>query len=299
MLVGTYLRLFGRPDSVPEPPRWASIRGAAVAAEVAGFDRVVLEDVLLYPGEDGNDGVWDPISMAAAIAASTSHIGIAHAVLNNPYRHPAISARAAATLDEISGGRYSLGIGLGNTPDDYPRFGIPADRRYSRFEESIEIISGLLRTGHARFEGEFYSVPDGELVLRGPRANGPPIIVAAGKPKMLRLAARYADEWNWWTGDPAAVDVMRELVEELGRACDEVGRDPASLARSIDLFSVSPPDAGGATGAASAHETAGKILAWEALGFGEARINLRVPDGMPVAEAVAAMSEVTALVHRG
>ena len=252
--------------------------------------------MLLYPHDDGNDGVWDPICMAGAIAASTSRIGIAHAVLNNPYRHPAITARIAGTLDEISGGRYSMGIGLGATPDDYPRFGISADRRYSRFAESIEIISGLLRTGRVRFEGEFYSVPDGELVLRGPRADGPPIIIAAAKPKMLRLAARYADEWNWWAGDPADPGAMQDLVAELARACEEVRRDPASLARSVDLFSLGPPEP---TGTASAPAIAERILAWESLGFGEARINLRVPGALSLSEAVAAMAEVVALVQDG
>jgi alkanesulfonate monooxygenase SsuD/methylene tetrahydromethanopterin reductase-like flavin-dependent oxidoreductase (luciferase family) len=298
MLIGIYLRLLGRPDTVPGPPSWTSIRDAALAAEAAAFDRIVLEDALLYPGEDGNEGVWDPISIAAAIAASTSRIGVSHAVLNNPYRHPAITARAAATLDEVSGGRYRLGIGLGNTPDDYPRFGIQADRRYTRFEESIEVISGLLRTGRVRLEGEFVRVPDGELVLRGPRPTGPPIVIAAGKPRMLRLAARFADEWNWWTSDPAKPEAMRGLVAELDRACREAGRDPATLSRSIDLFSIAPPDGSGSPDA-SAPLIAERILAWQALGFGEARVNLRVPVGMTLADAVAAMSEVVAAVHRG
>jgi alkanesulfonate monooxygenase SsuD/methylene tetrahydromethanopterin reductase-like flavin-dependent oxidoreductase (luciferase family) len=301
MLIGAYLRLFGRPDESPGSPRWERLRSAAIAAESAGFDRVVMEDGLLYLGEGetgGNEGLWDPISIAAAIAASTTRIGISHAVLNNPYRHPAITARAAATLDEISGGRYSLGIGLGNTPDDYPRFGIPADRRFSRFQEALEVIADLLRTGHARFEGEFFHVPDGELVLRGPRPKGPPIVVAGGKPRMLRLAASLADEWNWWTSDPDAPEALRGLVTELDQACHEVGRDPATLARSIDLFSFAPPGTTG-DGELSAEDIAGRILAWKALGFGEARINLRVPEGMALAEAVGAMSEVVALVHRG
>lgn len=293
MRIGVYLRLFGRPGTEPGPPDWASLREAAVAAEQAGFDRVVFEDVLLYPAEAGNEGVWDPISVAAAVAASTNRIGIAHAVLNNPYHHPAILARAAATLDEISGGRYSLGIGLGNTPDDYPRFGIPADRRYSRFAEAIDIISGLLRSGRAEFAGEFYDVPAGELVLRGPRTSGPPIVIAGGKPRMLRLAARYGDEWNWWTGDPSDPQSMRDLVEELERACEEVGRDPASLARSLDLFSIDPPGPRAATASA----TAERILAWRALAFDEVRLNLGVPAGMSVADAISAMAEVVALVH--
>lgn len=294
MLIGTYIRLFGRPGA--EPPSWDSIREAAIAAEQAGFDRVVLEDALLYVGEGANDGLWDPISLAAAIAASTSRIGLSHAVLNSPYHHPAIVARAAATLDEISGGRYRLGIGLGNTPDDYPRFGIPADRRYSRFAESIEVITSLLRTGQARLEGEFVNVPDGELVLRGPHADGPPVIIAAGKPRMLRLAARLADEWNWWTVTPDDPDSMRPLVEELERACDEVGRDPSTVARSIDLFSITPPD--GNAGSDDSSAIADRILAWRELGFGEARLDVKVPAGRSLAEAVSALADVVALVQR-
>jgi alkanesulfonate monooxygenase SsuD/methylene tetrahydromethanopterin reductase-like flavin-dependent oxidoreductase (luciferase family) len=298
MLIGVYLRLLGRPGTVPPPPGWASVREAAIAAEAAGFDRIVLEDALLYPAEGGDVGLWDPISMAAAIAAATSRIGLSHAVLNSPYHHPALVARAAATLDEISGGRYRLGIGMGNTPDDYPRFGIPADRRYSRFEASIAVITALLRTGHARHDGEFVHVPDGALVLRGPTPTGPPIVIAAGKPKMLRLAARYADEWNWWTSDPDAPGALRPLVDEFDLACREADRDPARVTRSIDLFSISPPEPGSASvGAAAA--IAGRIRAWNALGFGEARVDLSVPAGMSLAEAVRSMEEVVAAVHGG
>lgn len=299
MLVGVYLRLFGRPGTTPPPPGWGSLRDAAVAAESAGFDRIVMEDGLLYAAEGGSEGLWDPISMAAAIAASTTRIGISHAVLNNPYRHPALVARAAATLDEISGGRYRLGIGMGNTPDDYPRFGIAADRRYSRLEESIAVISGLLRTGRASLDGEFFQIPGAELVLRGPRPAGPPIVIAAGKPRMLRLAARYADEWNWWTGDPAAVDGLRPLVAEFDRACIEVGRDPAGVTRSIDLFSIAPPAGSGAERAAVAAAAAEQILAWGAIGFDEVRVDLVVLPGVPAADAVGAMEPVVSAVHRG
>ena len=97
MLIGVCLRLLGRPGADPEAPGWATIREAAIEAERAGFDRVVLEDALLYPDEDGAVGLWDPISLAGAIAAARSRIGISHAVLNNPYRHPAIVARAGSS----------------------------------------------------------------------------------------------------------------------------------------------------------------------------------------------------------
>lgn len=290
MLIGVYLRLSGRPGTDPAPPSWPSLKTAAITAEQAGFDRVVFEDVLLYPAERGNEGVWDPFTVAAAIAAATEHIGIAHAVVNSPYHHPAIIARAAATLDEVSGGRYTLGIGMGSTPADYPRFGIPASARFSRFAESIEVIAGLLRDGHASLEGEFVHMPEGELVLRGPRPAGPPILIAAGKPRMIRLAARHADEWNWWSDDPGDPESCRELVREVDRACEEIGRDPAALRRSIDLFSVAP----GAT-----DEIAERILAWEALGFGEARLDLRQPEGMSLGDTVGAMADIVERIHQG
>lgn len=293
MQIGVYLRLFGVPGGRPEPPSWSLLRTAAIAAEEAGFDRIVLEDALLYLDDNGNAGVWDPISIAAAIAAQTTRIGISHAVLNNPYRHPALVARSAATLDEISGGRYTVGIGLGNTPDDYPRFGIPADRRFSRFRESVVVIRDLLRTGRAKLDGEFYSVPDGELVLRGPRPDGPPIVIAAGKPKMLRLAAEVADEWNWWTTTPAEPEAMREIVAEMERACEETGRDPASLRRSIDLFSIAPPGIDGP----SARAVADTLTPYAGLGFDEVRVNLTVPEPSAITAAINAMTPMVELVH--
>lgn len=151
----------------------------APAAEGAGFDLVVFEDALLHPDDGGSLGVWESVSMVAAVAAITSRLGIGHAVLNSPYRQPALTAKIAATLDEIAGGRYTFGIGLGNTPDDYPLFGMDADPRYSRFAEAIEIIHGLLRTGRTDFEGTYYRAPGAELVLAGPRPAALPIIIAA------------------------------------------------------------------------------------------------------------------------
>ena len=207
--IGLYIRLLGRPGSQPPAPSWSSVREQALAAEASGFDLVVLEDALMYPDEAGSLGVWESVSMAGAVAAATSTIGIGHAVMNSPYRAPALTAKIAATLDEIAGGRYTFGLGLGNTPDDYLLFGIEAEPRYSRFAEAIQIIHGPLRAGRADFEGEFYQARGAELILRGPRSTGPPIVIAAGKPKAMRLVARYADEWNWWTGDRDGIVKLR------------------------------------------------------------------------------------------
>lgn len=306
MKIGLYIRLLGRPGTQPPPPSWPSVRDQALAAEAAGFDLVVLEDALLYPGEGGSTGVWEGVSMAAAVAAVTSTIGVGHAVMNSPYRAPALVAKIAATLDEIAGGRYTFGIGLGNTPDDYPLFGIDADPRYSRFAEAIQIIHGLLREGRTDFEGTYYRAPGAELVLHGPRPAGPPIVIAAGKPKAMRLVARYADEWNWWTAERDGTAQLAQLAAELERACDEVGRDPATLRRSIDVFSVATPgvpavaaDSGELQIAGPPDAISDALLDYRGLGFDEVRINLRVPGDVPRTEAIAWMAEVVERVHAG
>ena len=304
MKIGLYIRLLGRPGTPSPAPTWDSIRAQALAAEEAGFDLVVLEDALLYPGEDGADGVWEAVSMAAAVAAATSTIGVGHAVINSPYRAPALTAKIAATLDEIAGGRYTFGLGLGNTPDDYPAFGIDADPRYSRFAEAIQIIHGLLRGDKVDFDGRYYRARGAELVLRGPRPS-PPIVIAAGKPRAMRLAARYGDEWNWWTS-ARDTTALRELVAELERACEEVDRDPATLRRSLDVFSVAvpgmpevPPDSDSLQISGSPRSMSDALLAYGELGFEEVRLNLRVPPGMPRPDAINWMREVVDLVHAG
>jgi len=296
MEIGAYIRLFGRPVAERDAPDWPSIRAQALAAEAAGFDLVVLEDAALYPDASGHDGVWEAMTIAAAVAASTTRIEIGHAVINNPYRHPTLVARCAVTLDEISGGRYRLGIGLGNTPDDYPRFGIAADRRYSRFAEAIQILHALLREGRATFEGEFYQVPAAELVLRGPRPSGIPIIVAAGRPKMLGLAARYADEWNWWvdTGAEDGAEQVARLSRRVDTACMDAGRDPATLRRSIDLFSVTAAETAGASS-----ELAARLLAYASMGFDAVRCDVRPAPGQDRSAALAAMADTVRLVHEG
>jgi alkanesulfonate monooxygenase SsuD/methylene tetrahydromethanopterin reductase-like flavin-dependent oxidoreductase (luciferase family) len=303
--IGLYIRLLGRPDGPPFAPTWASVREQALAAEAADFDLVVLEDALLYPGDDGNLGVWESVSMVAALAAVTSTIGIGHAVMNSPYRAPALTAKIAATLDAIAEGRYTFGIGLGNTPDDYPLFGIDADPRYARFAEAIQIIHGLLHEGRTDFQGTYYSAPGAELILRGPRPDGPPIVIAAGKPKAMRLVARFADEWNWWTAERGASPSLADLTAELQRACDEVGRDPSTLRRSLDVFSVAVPgvpavatDSSELQLSGSADGIADALLAYGELGFDEVRVNLRAGD-MPRAEAIGWMAEVVEGVHAG
>lgn len=310
MRLGLINQLHGRPDGPVPAPNWKSISDRATAAEAAGFDMFVFEDALLYRGEESTDGVWESVAVAAALAATTSRIDLGQSVVNSPYRPPAMTAKIAETIDEISGGRFVLGIGAGNTPDsDYEAFGIPTDKRFSRFAEAIQIIHGLLKTGSFDFEGEFYSVKRAELVLRGPRKNGPPINIAAGSPKMLTLAARYGDAWNWWGWDETLEQVkvrLTPIIDLLERACEGQGRDPSTLARTFDLYTVVPEAFRSRIGSAeglkvaqpvtgTSEEIAEFILSLGALGFGEVRCDLWPKE----TAAVEAMAPVVKLVHTG
>lgn len=307
MRIGVINQLNGRPGSDKPAPTWMSIHERAAVAELAGFDMFVFEDGLLYRSETETNGLWESVSIASALAATTEKIDLGQSVINSPYRSPAMTAKIAETIDEISGGRYVLGIGAGNTPDsDYEAFGFPTDHRYSRFAEAIQIIHGLLKNGLVDFEGEFYSVKQAEMVLRGPRPQGPPINIAAGGPKMLELAARYGDAWNWWSGNESLEEATTRLgptIDQLDTACEGHGRDPATLERTLDLYTVVPEEfaedaenaglpidklVGGSTDQIAEH-----ILAFSDLGFSEVRCDLWPKSPA----AIEAMGPVVEAVH--
>lgn len=302
MRIGIVIGLHGGPaGGTREAPRWAGIKDRALAAERAGFDIAVLEDALLLRGEKETAGYWESIAMAGALAATTSRIEIGHSVLNGPYRSPALVAKIAETLDEISGGRYVLGLGRGNVPDhDYAAFGFTGADRTTRFEEAVQIIHGLLKQGRVNFNGQHWFALEAELVMRGPRPQGPPIVIAAKGPRMLRLAARYADGWNWWAVD-TDLEQLRAIVSELERACEEVGRDPETLERSLDVYSLDPLGrfGGEVNFSSAADEMAEQLLAFRELGFSEVRCDLHHPpeDVEVLGEAIPAMAEVVDRLH--
>jgi len=308
MRIGLVNQLHGRPGVTTPPPTWDSIAERAVTAEAVGFDSFVFEDALLYRGEEATNGVWESVSIAAALAATTSEIHIGQSVINSPYRSPAMTASIAATLDEISSGRYIFGIGAGNTPDsDYEAFGFPTDRRYSRFAEAIEIIHSLLKTGKADFEGEHYTVKEAELVLRGPHPQGPPINIAGAGPKMLRLVAKFGDAWNWWGWDETLEDLsdrLEPLIEQLERACEDEGREPSGVTRTLDVYTVVPEAFGGGDGDGlemkqPVHGSSGDIAAY-LLGLGELGFDeVRVDVWPKTAAAIEALEPVVDAVHRG
>ena len=308
MRIGIAVDSHGR-ASLPQRPAttWESIKDQALAAEAVGFDAVFVPDHLLYHSDDGNTGCWESVSLAAALAAVTSTIEIGHSVFNAPYRSPALVAKIAETLDEISGGRYILGIGAGNVPDsDYAAFGIQADKRHSRFAEAIEIIHDLLKNGRVDFEGKYWSARNADLVLRGPRPQGPPIVIAAWGPKMMHLTARFADMWNGWVPveKGPSTESFRPMVEGLERACQKAGRDPATLRRSLDIQVdlLSLHGEGEKPIAGTSEEIAEAMLAFREIGVDE----VRCYPYWPISETpgdrrkmIESMAEIVDLVHAG
>ncbi len=231
--IGLFVPTFEQPWT-QRGPRWADIAALARRAEDVGFDSFWLPDHLLFRFANVHaQGAWDVWSLIAALAATTQRLEIGPLVACTSFRNPALIAKMADTIDEISDGRLILGLGAGWHQPEYDAFGFPYDHRVSRFEEALRIITALLREGQVDFQGAYYSARDCELRPRGPRAGGPPILVGGSGDRMLRLAARYADAWNAdRQNDVAAVQALNTRVNT---ACGEVGRDPATLARIIGI----------------------------------------------------------------
>ena len=154
---------------------------------------------------------------------------------------PATLAKMADALDEISAGRFILGLGAGWHQPEYEAFGYPFDHLAARFEEALQVIVPLLRAGHVDFQGHYYQVHNCVLRPRGPSPAGPPILIGARRPRLLRLVARYADAWNTaWHVDPA---VVKQRYEELQQACAAVGRDPATIELTVGTeVRLQPPE---------------------------------------------------------
>lgn len=231
----------GEHDMGGATARWSDYVAMARTAEALGFDSLWFVDHLLYLDDTATteppQGVRECWSILAGLAAVTSRVELAPLVTCTGYRNPALLAKIADTVDEISGGRLILALGAGWHEPEYRAFGFPFDHRYSRFEEALTIIHGLLRYGQVDFAGTYYSARECELRPRGPRGNGIPIMLGTSGPKMLRLTARYADQWNAWLAmtdsSPHHVPPLNAAVDA---ACAEVGRDPATLERTISIM---------------------------------------------------------------
>jgi probable F420-dependent oxidoreductase len=239
MKIGTFLPMAETDDGYAA--RYDEIRALAQQAEKSGFDSVWLMDHFLFrhPGQPTR-GVWEAWVMLAALAAVTQRVELGTLVLATSFRNPALLAKMAITLEEVSGGRLILGLGAGWHQPEYDAFGYPFDHRVDRFEEAMQIIAPLLRDGYVDFAGRYYNAKNCEIAPRGPRPHGPPILVGSSGPRMLGILARYADQWNTcWLGRPEHTN-LAERQAALAAACRTAGRDPASVAVTVGVRVAGP-----------------------------------------------------------
>jgi alkanesulfonate monooxygenase SsuD/methylene tetrahydromethanopterin reductase-like flavin-dependent oxidoreductase (luciferase family) len=286
--------------------RWPEILEMVRVGEDIGFDSIWVGDHLLYQSEElGSRGPWEAWTSLAAIAASTSRVALGPLVACTSFHNPAMLAKMAATVDDVSGGRLILGLGAGWNETEYRAFGFPYDRRVARFEEAFTMIRTLLAEGRIDFSGEFYQARDCELLPRSPRAGGPPLLIGSNGERMLSIAIPHVAAWNTWFADignrPEGLDPLRERVDA---ACRAAGRDPASVERTAAVLVRLAGGAGREQGAyaerqepleGSPEVIAGALRGYARAGIGHVQLVLD-----PISAAsIEALAPVLELLDRG
>jgi alkanesulfonate monooxygenase SsuD/methylene tetrahydromethanopterin reductase-like flavin-dependent oxidoreductase (luciferase family) len=212
--------------------RWPEIVAIARAVDETGFDSIWLGDHLLYRGGGRPDrGPWDVWTQLAALAALTHRVRLGPLVASTAFHPPGMLARMAASIDELSGGRFVFGIGAGWNEAEFRAFGLPFDRLASRFEESFEIVRRLLAGEAVTFSGEFHRVEDAVLLPRPARQV--PLMVGSNGARVLAATLPHVDAWNiWYSLYGNTAEGFAERNAEVDAACARVGRDPRGVQRS-------------------------------------------------------------------
>jgi F420-dependent oxidoreductase-like protein len=224
-----------------EPERaWARTAEVAQQAERIGAESIWLFDHLHTVPRPTDEVTFESFISLAALATATERVRLGQVVICNGFRNPALVAKMASTLDVISGGRFELGIGAGWKRDEWLAYGygFPETRdRLAMLHDALEVIGRMLEgdpSVHASYDGVHHSVQDARNVPKPSQPTGMPIMVGGNGPNVTwRLAARYADELNL---DGLSPDEVREALPTIRARCEEIGRDPESLALSVHLW---------------------------------------------------------------
>ncbi len=225
-----------------EPVSWAAVRDCALAAERTGFSSVWVSDHLFldwgkYGGPSTLQGSLECWTTMTALAAETSSLRIGSLTLCNDLRNPALLAKMAASLDLLSGGRLDVGLGAGWYEPEYRAAGIEfssAGTRIRRLGEAAEILGRLLAGEELTYDGSYYQVQEAVCLPRPAQQPRPPIWIGGKGDLLLRTAARVADGWNFsWIGSFKTYEQRAAVAD---RACEEQGRDPATLRRSVGAY---------------------------------------------------------------
>jgi alkanesulfonate monooxygenase SsuD/methylene tetrahydromethanopterin reductase-like flavin-dependent oxidoreductase (luciferase family) len=221
-------------------PSWPVLRERIQHVESLGFDSMWLVDHFVNPVY--SDCPWmDAWTLLAGMAACSKNVKLGTLVTNIIYRNPALIAKQALTVDQMSDGRLVLGIGAGSPNDlSHPMTGIdpwPNRERVSRFEEIVTIVDQMLRNHVTTFEGEYYKVTDAVMLPAPIQQPRPPLLIAAHGPRMLKIAATYADNWNSLGGlqysSEEALRITRDNNHRLSELAAAQGRDPDQITRSF------------------------------------------------------------------
>jgi probable F420-dependent oxidoreductase len=232
------LRIGIQLPEVERDVRWPEYVAMAHAAEAAGFDSIWIGDHLLYRGDGRPErGPWEAWTLLSALAAVTERVELGPLVACASFHPPGLIAKMAATLAEVSGGRFVLALGAGWNEAEFRAFGIPFDHRVARFEESFTIIRRLLDGERVTLSGRHRQVEDAVLLPRP--ARRPRLMIGSNGPRMLRIALPHVDSWNTWYEDYgntpegfAALNArITDAVQDAGRAPEDVERSACVLVR--------------------------------------------------------------------
>jgi F420-dependent oxidoreductase-like protein len=259
---------------------YAQVLEVARYAEQSGWDGVYIADHFM-PNAVTGDALKKPVleagSLVAALGAAVPRVRIGTLVYGNTYRHPAVLANMAATVDQISGGRFTLGVGAGWQINEHQQYGLelpPVKRLLDRFVEALEVMRGLLRTPSTTLDGEYYQLTDAVCEPKPVQDPLPILIGGSGEKRMLGIVAEYADLWNAW-GRPDRIAHKSAVLDDF---CAKLGRDPKAIARTAQALTfVDRPIPEGLTSPAiggSPAELAATVAEYRELGLDE----LIIPD---------------------
>jgi len=220
---------------------WPELARRFMLADELGFDHAWLVDHLMPTDPPYERSAFEAWTSLAALASLTERIHLGVLVSSNTFRHPSLLAMQAITVDHISDGRLILGIGTGWYADEHRRFGIDfpgAPERVERLEEAVEVIMRLVGGAPATYQGHHYRLDGAQALPRSIQRPGIPILIAAHRPRMLRLAARHADIWDTFpritgTATEGVTSSLSQRVTAFDAACRDQGRDPTTIRRSV------------------------------------------------------------------
>ncbi len=265
---------------------WDELVDRVATADELGFDHAWLVDHLMPTDSPHDRPVFEAWTALAALAALTRRIHLGVLVSSNTFRHPSLLAKQAVTVDHVSGGRLILGVGTGWYAEEHRRFGIDftdAAGRVARLEEALALIDALMTGEPASFAGEHYRLDEAHALPGPVQRPRIPVLVAAHRPRMLRLAARRADIWDTFatidgTATAGVASDLADRVMAFEAACRDFARDPATVRRSTWI--------GGEAFASAASYTA-FVDRHQGLGFTDLVTGLPGPDGWATVREVA------------